>query len=151
MKTFARSLTAVQAIALALGLIVSGLFLIQIALNLASQVEASNTVGNDYKSYVATSSASSGGTTSLAVLGTALGSVIISSTSPISVVGPIMAFYDTASATQSTTSMRAIAVMGAPGATTPPAGTYTFDIATARGLQMWINPAFAGSYVVTYR
>lgn len=117
------------------------------------QADASTVVGNDYFSKIATSSASLGGTgtTSLRAIGGSLGSVIVSSSSPVSTVGPYMVFYDTASTTQATTTMTPIAVMGSRGGTTPPAGTYTFDIATAKGLQVWVDPAFAGTYVVTYR
>lgn len=134
-----------------LAVVLAVVFFLSFFIDFGLKADASTTVGNDYKSIVATSSLASA-TTSLSFTGGSLGSVIIVATSTAAgVQGPVVAFYDTASTTQATSTMRQIAVIGAAGAQTPPHGTYTFDIATTKGLQMWVNPTFTGTYVVTYR
>lgn len=96
--------------------------------------------------------ASDVGTSSIKSTAGTLGSIVIASTSPTgSTVGPYIVFYDTASTTIATTSMTAKVSFGGAGATTPPAGTYEFDVAFGAGIYAWVNPSFNGSYTVTYR
>jgi hypothetical protein len=91
------------------------------------------------------------GTSSIKSLSGEIGSIVISSTSPVATHGPMIAFYDTASTTIATTSMTAVFSFGANGAVTPPAGTYTFDVAFGKGIYMWVNPSYNGAYTITYR
>lgn len=92
------------------------------------------------------------GTSSIKSMNGVLGSIVVASTSPVgSGVGPYLAFYDTASTTVSTSSLTAKVSFGGAGATTPPAGTYEFDVAFGSGIYLWVNPSFNGSYTVTYR
>lgn len=91
------------------------------------------------------------GTSSVKSLSGEVGSIVVSSTSPVTTAGPVIAFYDTASTTIATTSMTAVFSLGAEGAVTPPAGTYTFDVAFGKGIYMWVDPSFNGAYTVTYR
>lgn len=91
------------------------------------------------------------GTSTLGLFPTTLGSVIISSTSPVATAGPAIAFYDTSSTTKATTSMTAFASLGTEGGVTPTVGTYTFDVHASSGLQVWIDPSFNGNYTITYR
>lgn len=116
----------------------------------AKDAESSVQVSNEYNGIVLTSANRGTSTVKLRAPAT-LGSVIISSTSPLSTSGAAIAFYDTSSSTRSTTTMTAFAQMGGLGSVTPPAGTYTFDITASSGLMIWVDPSFAGVYNVTYR
>lgn len=91
------------------------------------------------------------GTSSIKSISGEVGSIVVSSTSPVTTTGPVIAFYDTASTTIATTSMTAIFSLGAKGAVTPPAGTYTFDVSFGKGVYMWVDPTYNGAYTVTYR
>lgn len=123
-----------------------------IALIAALQIgttEASTFPGTSYQAKNVL--AASIGTSSVRSTFGEVGSIVVSSTSPISSSGPMLAFYDTASTTIATTSMTAVFTFGAKGAVTPPAGTYTFDVGFGKGIYMWVNPSFNGTYTVTYR
>lgn len=91
------------------------------------------------------------GTTSVKLISGEVGSIVVSSTSPVTTTGPVISFYDSASTTIATTSMTAVFSFGAEGSVTPPAGTYTFDVAFGKGIYMWVDPSYNGSYTVTYR
>ena len=108
----------------------------------ARKAESSVTWGNDYYSFVASSTKT--GTSTLRSLSGSLGSVVISSSSvPVGFVR----FYDVGATTAATTTLREIANI-APGADE---GTYVFDIAVGRGLLVEVPVAFSGNYTITYR
>lgn len=113
------------------------------------QTSASVAIGNGYNARQVTSSTV--GTSSVSSQFAIVGSVVVSSTSPVTTAGPYIAFYDTASTTIATTSMTAKFSVGSKGGTTPPAGTYTYDVEFGQGIYMWVDPSFNGSYTVTYR
>lgn len=110
---------------------------------------ASTIAGNDYQSLnVSTTTV---GTSSIKSMYGSIGSIVISSTSPVATVGPMLAVYDTASTTIATTSMTAALKFGSVGGVTPPAGTYQFDVQFNNGMYLWVNPSFNGVYTITYR
>lgn len=113
----------------------------------AQNTQASVPVGGEY---TATSTLRTGTSTLSSSYGT-IGSIIVASTSAVSASGPYIAFYDTATTTVATTSLVAKFSFGTNGGGTPPAGTYTFDVAFGQGIQMWVNPAYNGAYTITYR
>lgn len=113
------------------------------------RTDASVQIGHGYNARQVT--ASSVGTSSVSSQYAIVGSVVVSSTSPVTSAGPYIAFYDTASTTIATTSMTAKFSVGAEGSVTPPAGTYTFDVEFGQGIYMWVDPSFNGSYTLTYR
>lgn len=115
----------------------------------AQKTDASSFPGTGYNARQIVST--NVGTTSIKSISGEIGSIVISSTSPVATVGTMMAFYDTASTTQATSTMTAVFTLGAKGAVTPPAGTYTFDVAFGKGIQVWVDPSFNGSYTITYR
>lgn len=111
--------------------------------------EAGVPYGNEYQATLV--NVSDVGTSSVKSMAGTIGNIVVASTSGASTAGPYIAFYDTASTTIATTSMTAKLEFGAEGATTPPAGDYTFDVAFGQGIYMWVDPSFNGSYTVTYR
>jgi len=143
MNTFIKNISAVT---LAIAVLMVGALFVSYHIY---QAQASVIVGNEYWAEAYTSA--DVGTSSLKKLYGSIGSVVISSTSPVAVVGPMLAFYDTASTTVATSSLTAKFTFGGEGAVTPPAGTYTFDAAFANGIMVWVNPAFNGNYTITYR
>jgi hypothetical protein len=139
MKTLTLSIIAIALLAIA-GLYVA--FQSQFALG-------SVAVSNEYNGVVYDSTRI--GTSTIGRRGTTLGTIIVSSTSPVTTAGPVMAFYDTSSTTRPTTTMTAFAVMGSLGGVTPPANDYTFDVMASSGIMVWVDPTFKGIYNVTYR
>jgi len=115
----------------------------------AQNTEASVPVGHGYQARQITRT--NVGTSSISSQYAIVGSLVVSSTTPVSGSGAYIAFYDTASTTVATTSMTAIFSFGSNGGVTPPAGTYTFDVEFGKGVYMWVNPSFNGSYTITYR
>lgn len=115
----------------------------------AQQTDASVQIGHGYNARQITSA--NVGTSSVSSIFSLVGSVVVSSTSPVTTVGPVIAFYDTASTTVATSSMTAKYTFGSRGGVTPPAGTYTFDVEFGQGVYMWVDPTFNGSYTITYR
>lgn len=105
--------------------------------------------GNEYQATLIDSS--DVGTSSIKSLAGSVGSIIIASTSPVATNGPMLALYQTASTTVSTSTMTPTISFGAVGAVTPPAGEYAFDVGFSGGIYLWVNPAFNGSYTITYR
>jgi len=105
--------------------------------------------GSEYNSTIINSS--DVGTSTIKNFAGTLGSVVITATSATSVAGPYIAFYDNAPTTTATTSLTAKIQFGTKGGTTPPAGTYEFDVAFGNGIYIWVDPAFTGNYTVTYR
>lgn len=91
------------------------------------------------------------GTSTLGRRGATIGTITVSSTSPVTTSGPVMAFYDTSSTTRPTTTMTAFLQMGSLGGVTPPANDYTFDVMASSGIMVWVDPAFNGVYNITYR
>lgn len=114
-----------------------------------TKLDASTGYGNEYYGTQITSS--DVGTSSLKYSAGTIGSVVVSSTSPVTTAGPVIAFYDSSSTTIATTSMTAKFEVGAEGAVTPSMGTYQFDVIFANGIYVWVDPSFNGSYTVTYR
>jgi len=115
----------------------------------AQRTDASVQIGHGYQARQLTSS--NVGTSSVSSIYAIVGSVVVSSTSPVTTAGPVIAFYDTASTTIATTSMTAKFSMGSEGGVTPPAGTYTFDVEFGNGIYIWVDPSFNGSYTLTHR
>lgn len=111
--------------------------------------DASTNWGSEYNATTTTSI--DVGTSTLSTMAGTIGSIVVSSTSPVSAVGPYIAFYDTSSTSIATTSMVAKFSFGSRGGVTPPAGDYVFDVAFGQGIYMWIDPSFNGSYTITYR
>lgn len=106
-------------------------------------------MGSEYNTVLVTSA--DRGTTTIKSLQGSLGSIIISSTTPVATGGPVIAFYDTATTTVATTSLTSLIDFGSEGGVTPTAGTYTFDVAFPTGIFMWVDPSFNGNYTITYR
>lgn len=140
MKTLALSITGIIFVAIAIAYIMFQ----------SRETLGSVAVSNEYNSVVYTS-VQRGTSTVNSRKATTLGNILISSTSPSSTSGPVIAFYDTSSTTRSTTTMTAFAQMGAIGSAVIPAGEYTFDVMASSGLQIWVDPAFTGVYTITYR
>lgn len=115
----------------------------------APQTDASVGYGGEYTARQMTSTMV--GTTTLKSMAGTIGTIVVSSTSPVTTSGPVIVFYDTATTTVATTSLTAKMSFGARNATTPPAGDYTFDVAFGLGIFVWVDPSFNGSYTITYR
>lgn len=102
---------------------------------------------SEYQSYNATSTAASDTTIHELVDGSgALGSIVISSSSPVTSY-PAMTIYD-ATSTMATSTSRVIAQFGP---NNQEHGTYTFDANVFIGLSIEFPSDFDGNYTVTYR
>lgn len=134
-----------SSLAIVVALLLAGFVYIQYQMN----AEASVAYGNEYQAITITSA--DVGTSSIKSLAGSVGSIVVASTSAVSTAGPYLALYQTGSTTIATTSMTPLIEFGGKGGTTPPAGTYTFDVGFGGGIYLWVDPSFTGSYTITYR
>jgi len=123
--------------------------------SIALKVSGSTVVGNDYVGTTTTSSFASattikqlkGNSATCPTCGAgALGSVIISSSSPITTY-PTLTLYD-ATSTMATATAR---VLGRFGTNNQEHGTYTFDEEFRYGLSIEVPAGFNGNYTITWR
>lgn len=106
-----------------------------------SQSYGSVAIGNDYRSYMASSTSASANTP--IVLKTrpgTLASIIVQTTGS----GAVFRLYDSAAATSSPATIVSLP-------TSPVVGTYTFDETFNNGLVLEVPTGFNGIYTVTYR
>lgn len=127
---------------LILGVLVIGLFF---AFNRPMTVEGGSLEG-DYATTTLSTSASATAKSMLKNAPGALGNVVISSSSPVTVY-PLVTIYD-ATSTMATSTSRILARFGG---VNQQHGTYIFDAAAIYGIAVEVPVGFDGAYTITWR
>lgn len=125
----------------------AGAFIAMYLLGMFHVSDASNIVGNDYRSTTTSSAiASSTKVWSIKEGSGSLGSIVV--TMPSNATGyPSLKVYD-ATSTMATATSRLITSMST---STQTQGTYQFDVEFYRGLNIEVPTGFTGTYTITYR